>query len=80
MKFNEENHGLSNSIIRGINKVLERNDKIIVLEDDILCKIFTLHESFLNTFENSKNVWYIGGWQYPIGFSKSGLNFYFIDL
>ena len=41
VKFNEENHGLSNSIIRGINKVLERNDKIIVLEDDILVsKIF----------------------------------------
>ena len=34
----------------------------------------------LNTFENSKNVWHIGGWQYPIGFGKSGPKFLFYRL
>ena len=41
----ENNLGLANSVIFGVTKVLEENDRIIVLEDDLYRPIFFVHES-----------------------------------
>jgi len=57
------NLGLSLSVISGINFVLKKNDKIIVVEDDIVTSPFFLkfmNES-LNKYEKNLKVWHIAG-------------------
>lgn len=46
LNFSETNNKLAPSLIAGITKILETNDRIIVFEDDIVCSELTL--SFLN--------------------------------
>jgi hypothetical protein len=64
----DENWGLSNSIIHGVNEIVNRYGKIIVLEDDIFTSKFFL--KFMNEaiefYKNEKKVWHISGWNYPI--------------
>ena len=62
------NMGLANSIISGINKVLENHDKIIVLEDDLYLSKFFLEfmNLSLNRYSNNKNIMQISGYVYPI--------------
>lgn len=60
----DQNYGLANSIIDGVNRVFLTYDKIIVLEDDLL-----VAKSFLNYmnealtyYEEKKEVWSISGY------------------
>ena len=46
------NLGLASSIIQGVTKVLEQNDKVIVLEDDL-----TVAPTFLYTMNNALNIY-----------------------
>ncbi|MDX2082923.1 MAG: hypothetical protein SFV53_02925, partial [Rickettsiales bacterium] len=63
----EINHGSQFSIIYGINSVLENNDRVIVIEDDIVTAKdflnFTNHA--LEFYENEKNIWCVSGFNYP---------------
>tara|TARA_B110000008_G_scaffold267301_1_gene294280 strand:+ start:29 stop:952 length:924 start_codon:yes stop_codon:yes gene_type:complete len=59
----KKNLGLSKSIIKGINFVLKKNDKIIVVEDDIVTSPLFLkfmNES-LNKYEKNLKVWHVAG-------------------
>lgn len=64
----KKNFGLSKNIIKGVNYVLRKHKKIIVVEDDIL-----VNKNFLNymntglaVYEKNKNVASIHGYIYPI--------------
>jgi len=62
------NFGLAKNLVNGISEVLEKNDKIIVLEDDLLTDKFFLkfmNES-LKFFENQNDVISIHGYIYPL--------------
>ena len=74
----EENLGLKRNIIEGVSTVLSRNDKVIVLEDDITCsKDFLVYmNKFLNLYEKTNRVWHINGWNYNCQF-KSNDEYYF---
>jgi hypothetical protein len=65
---NEINKGLSKNIISGINFVLQKHDRIIVLEDDILVSIGFLKfmNDSLNLYEYESKVGCIHGWNYPL--------------
>lgn len=62
------NFGLAKNLVNGISQVLENNDKIIVLEDDLLTDKFFLKymNEALMFFENQKDVISIHGYIYPL--------------
>ncbi|KEO71829.1 glycosyltransferase [Anditalea andensis] len=58
------NMGLARSIISGISKVLEYNDRVIVLEDDLILSLnflYYMNES-LDYYSNNSNVLSISGY------------------
>ena len=63
-----ENRGLANSIISGVNKVLESYDRLIVLEDDLRLSPYflTYMNNALELYKSNKEVMHIGGYWYPI--------------
>jgi putative methyltransferase (TIGR04325 family) len=64
----DTNAGLANSIIAGVNQVLEKHDTIIVLEDDILVSPYFLQymNDGLEMYKEEKKVASIHGYNYPI--------------
>lgn len=65
--INEQNIGLANSIIKGINYVLEKHERIIVLEDDCVPTedFFIYMETCLDKYENNDEIAAINGYKYP---------------
>ncbi len=64
----ESNLGLSRSVISGISEILNINDRVIVLEDDMVTSPFFLkfmNES-LELYENEDQVISIHGYVYPL--------------
>ncbi len=59
-----ENNGLANSVIQGVNKVFEKYDEIIVLEDDLVTSPNFL--DFMNQslvfYKNHKNIFSVSGY------------------
>ena len=53
---------------RGITEVLSENESVIVIEDDIYVSNYFL--AYMNTalkfYKNSKEVWHINGYNYPV--------------
>ncbi len=64
----EKNFGLAKSITSGITQVLEKNDRIIVLEDDIVTSPFFLKymNTSLDVYEPDERVISVHGYLYPI--------------
>jgi hypothetical protein len=73
IEMHPKNLGLANSIIYGVNKVINRFEKVIVLEDDILPMIGFLKymNTALNMYENNEDVGCIHAWNYC--FSKNSI-------
>lgn len=74
------NFGLSKNIIDGINFVLKKNKKIIVLEEDLkLSKNFlTFINSGLKIYENEERIASINGWFFPLSSKKNIEDTFFI--
>jgi len=66
----KKNKGLLKSIIFGINYVLKKNTKIIVIEDDLVIErdFFKFINKSLNKYKNVKNIAQFSGYSYPLGF------------
>lgn len=63
----KENMGLAKSIITGLNEVLSKHEKVIVLEDDLQTSrhfLKFMNES-LNIYEKEKKVFGVAGYVYP---------------
>jgi hypothetical protein len=67
LEINKNNKGLANSIIEGVTKVIEKHNKVIVLEDDLITSPFFLDymNDALNFYENNEKVGSISGFNYP---------------
>jgi len=65
---NERNKGLANSIVDGINYVLERHERIIVLEDDCIPSddFIAFMEKCFDKYENNGKVMNVTGYSLPI--------------
>ncbi len=64
----KKNFGLAKNIISGVTQVFKKENKLIVIEDDILTSknfLRYMNES-LKKYENKKKVWHISGWSYNI--------------
>ncbi len=75
----EKNKGLANSIVSGINYVLEKNDAVIVLEDDCVPHPdFMLYMiSGLKEYKDTDQVYSISGYSWPVNLDKNGFDAYF---
>ena len=64
----KRNLGLAQSIINGVTEIVNRNGKVIVLEDDMISSPYFLKfmNDSLNYYQNSKKVISIQGYMYPI--------------
>ncbi len=64
----DKNLGLAQSIVTGVNEVIEKYGKIIVLEDDLLLSKYFLRymNDGLNEYENDERVISIHGYIYPV--------------
>lgn len=66
------NLGLAENIISGVSEVCEKYGMVIVLEDDIVISSYFLKfmNSALNEYKDTKQVWHISGWNYPLEISN----------
>ena len=64
----EKNFGLANSVISGITEVFKQNDRVIVLEDDIITSpsFLTFMNKALAFYQEDKSIYSISGYPYPI--------------
>src|SRR5437879_5375115 len=64
----ERNLGLANSIIAGVTEVIQENDRVIVVEDDVVTSPFFLRymNEALEYYKDDERVASIHGYVYPI--------------
>ena len=64
--FKKNNFGLANSLYRGVSKVLQKHEKIIVVEDDLIFNkgFLTFMNRSLNKYKDFKDVFQISGHVY----------------
>lgn len=79
--FRESNYGLAKNIQGGITQIIDKTEKVIVLEDDlVLSASFLKYMNYaLEFYKDKKNVWHISGWNYPIQF-KSDEDAFFLRI
>lgn len=76
------NKGLANSIIGGVSKVMERFDKVIVLEDDLLTtpNFLTYMNGALSAYRLEKRVFSISGYSFDLRSKEQNPNhMYFLN-
>jgi len=63
-----KNKGLANSIIDGVNSVFKSEDRVIVLEDDLLTtpNFLDFMNQALKTYQNHENVFSISGYSFDL--------------
>ena len=73
MVFRENNQGIFNNQVPAIEENLKKNDKIIVLEDDMVCSKGFLQymNEALDFYNNEEMVGCIHGWNYPLDTRKA---------
>lgn len=74
----KKNYGLAKNIVDGVNFVLNKETKIIVLEDDLISNKFFLKymNTYLNMFIKKKNIASIHGYIYPLNKKNLDNNFF----
>lgn len=62
----EQNLGLADSVITGVSEIIEKHEKVIVLEDDIVTGKYFLKfmNEALHIFESEKRVYGVSGYQF----------------
>lgn len=69
----EKNFGLAQSVITGVTQVLDLNDKIIVLEDDIVTtpSFLAFMNQALEFYQSNKSIFSVSGYPYSIKIPES---------
>ncbi len=75
------NWGLGNSVRAGVSEVLEKHDKVIVIEDDIVMRpgAYNYTCAALNYFENDDRIMTVSMWSYPSLYPKRNSNGFFSE-
>jgi len=78
----KKNKGLANSVISGVQDVVNKYGKVIVLEDDLITSTMFLDfmNNALNLYENNKEVFQISGYNFPVPQLKSSNSSFFLGL
>nr|WP_317347922.1 sugar transferase [uncultured Blautia sp.] len=66
--YAEKNQGLATSIINGVTEVIEKYNKVIVLEDDLLVArdFLAYMNSALEFYEKDTKIWSISAYSFPM--------------
>ncbi len=66
------NRGLANSVINGVNKILDKHGKVIVLEDDLITSnnFLEFMNDALESYRNRRDIWSISGFSPAISIPK----------
>lgn len=66
----QNNKGLANSIISGVDEIIRKYGKVIVIEDDCISSpdFLSYMNDCLDYYENSNKIWSIGGYTFNINF------------
>ncbi|WP_396168163.1 sugar transferase [Flavobacterium sp.] len=69
----ENNKGLANSIINGVNKVFEQYDTVIVLEDDLICtsNFLSFMNQSLQNYSGNNLVFSVSGYSFNLNSDSS---------
>ena len=69
----ESNQGLAKSIIKGVTEIVNKYEKVIVVEDDIFTSplFLTFMNKALNTYADFNNIYSVTGYAYPIGSTEN---------
>lgn len=72
------NRGLANSVISGVSQIIEKFDKAIVIEDDLVSSADFLQymNDALDYYKDDKRIWSISGYNLPIKIPKD----YYSDI
>jgi GT2 family glycosyltransferase len=64
----DRNFGLANSVISGVNEIFKQNDRVIVMEDDIVTSptFLTFMNKALAFYQDNKSIYSVSGYPYPI--------------
>lgn len=76
----EKNKGLANSVITGVTEVIDKYEKVIVLEDDLIVSnnfLLYMNET-LEVFKDNDNIWSISGYAPPIDLKGYNQDLYII--
>lgn len=77
--YSTENKGLACSIVNGINRVMEENEAVVVLEDD--CVPSTNFMAFMTQcfykYKDNKEIYSVSGYSWPIELEKNEYDIYF---
>jgi hypothetical protein len=75
-----ENRGLADSVIGGVTEVIDRNDRVIVLEDDMETSPFFLDymNRALDKYSIADKVYSIHGYSFPADMSKVHTDTFFL--
>lgn len=77
----EKNQGLANSIVSGVTDVVNRYEKVIVLEDDIQTSVgfLTYMNDALSFYEKFDNVMHVSGYFHPLKDNYPNTFFYNVN-
>jgi hypothetical protein len=75
----DKNKGLANSIINGVNQVIKKYGKVIVLEDDLITTpaFLAFMNQALNYYKSDKNIQSINGFSLQVRRNKNNSAIYF---
>jgi hypothetical protein len=73
IKKAEENMGLANSVISGVNEIINEYGRVIVVEDDLITSVDFLEymNDALEYYENDNEIWSISGYTFKIDIPKN---------
>ncbi len=66
--YSKKNLGTANNIINGVNKIIFKKKKVIILEDDLVLSNSFLQymNKSLEKYQSNKKVWHISAWNYDL--------------
>ena len=78
----DKNNGLANSIIKGVTSIINKFDKAIILEDDLIVSPYFLNfmNNSLNFYKKNEHIWSISGYSPPINYPKNYREEVFLSL
>ncbi len=80
IRESSKNIGLADSILKGVTEIVNRHDKVIVLEDDLVtARGFLRYMNMsLDKYLNEEKVWQISGFSFPLTGKKTETGSYFL--
>ena len=77
--YASSNQGLAKSVISGVNQIISKYNRVIVVEDDLICNHNFLRymNDCLDYYQDNQRIWSISGYTYQLPNLKNSNSVYF---